>query len=150
MALWLYDAEDDAKKDLEPSHTSLDQSKGGEEGEGVSWVNPRKHPAPMMNDAKEQHKVNPKSAEQRKVNSKVKDNAKSIPHTVSTPTDPNVTLSKGQYSYNLAEMAKTGGIPCFEANGSPCMCQWAPAPLTSRPPQSPDFLKDRARRFRRP
>ena len=46
-----------------------------------------------------------------KVNSEVEDDTKSIPHTVSMPTDPNVTLLKGQCSYKPAEMAKTGGIP---------------------------------------
>jgi hypothetical protein len=70
MALWLYDAEDDeggengeeyevnralvtvknVVEDLEPPHTSSDQSRGEGGGEGVSWVNPRKHPVPTTKD----------------------------------------------------------------------------------------------------
>ena len=88
MALWLYNAEDDenrengeenkanralvtmknAVEDLEPPHTSSNQSRGEGGGEGVSWVNPRKHPTITMNEAKGRRKVNPEPAEQRKVN----------------------------------------------------------------------------------
>ena len=49
-------------EDLEPLHMFWGQSRG-EEG-GASWINPRKHP-------KGRQKVNPK----------MEDNAKSIPHT---------------------------------------------------------------------
>jgi hypothetical protein len=149
MALWLYDPEDDENgengeedevnqvsvtvknvvEDLEPPHMSSDKSRGEGEG-GVSWVNSRKHLA-MMNEAKGRCKVNPKPAERRKVNSEMEDDAKSIPHTVSMPTDPNVTLSKGQHSYNLAEMANTGGIPYFEANGSPMYVPINTSPTTT-------------------
>jgi len=89
-----------AVEDLEPPHPSSDKSRGERGGGGVSWVNPRKHLVIMMNEAEGQHKVNPEPMERRKVNSEVEDDAKSIPHTVSMPTDPNVTLSKGQHSYN--------------------------------------------------
>ena len=88
--LWLYDPEDDESRengeedevnralvtvknvveDLEPPHTSSDQSRGAKGGEGVSWVNPRKHPAPATKDDSEGR---------RKVNSEVEDDAKSIP-----------------------------------------------------------------------
>ena len=114
MALWLYDAEDDengkedevnrvsvtmknAVEDLEPPHTSSDKSRG-EGGGGVSLVNPRKHPGITMNEVKGQRKVNPE----------VEDDAKSIPHTESMPTDPNTRVSNPPA---IAEIVKTRGIP---------------------------------------
>jgi len=118
MALWLYNPEDNengenseedevnqvsvtvknAVEDLESPHTSLDKSRGEGKGGGVSWVNPRKHLAIMMNKAKGRHKVNPK----------VEDNAKSIPHTVLMPMDPNTRVSTPPA---IAEIVKTRGIP---------------------------------------
>ncbi len=74
-----------------------------------------------MNEAKGWRKVNPEPAEWHKVNSKVEDDAKSIPHTVSMPMDPNVTLSKGQHSYNLAKMANMKGIP-YQKGKPPHTC----------------------------
>jgi hypothetical protein len=131
MALWLYDDEDEANQatvtvknaaeDLEPPHTSSDKSRGAKGGEGVSWVNPRKQPVPATKDDTEgRRKVYPNmedDAESILTIFDTKDDAKSVPvffdngELISTPTDPNATLSKGQCSYKPAEMPKTGGIP---------------------------------------
>jgi hypothetical protein len=103
MALWLYDAEDNesrengeedevnqvtvsvknAVEDLEPPHTSSDQSRGAKGGEGVSWVNPRKHPVPATKANSEgRHKVYPNMEDDTKSILTIfnaKDDAKSVP-----------------------------------------------------------------------
>ena len=161
MALWLYDPEDNesrengeedkanramvtvknAVEDLEPPHTSSDQSRGEGEGEGVSWVNPRKHPAPATKDDSEgRRKVYSNMEDDTKSILTIfdaKDNAKSVPaffddsELVSTPTDPNVTLSKGQCSYNLAEMVNTRGIPYQEGNSPPTHVPMGTSPVAT-------------------
>ena len=45
--------------------------------------------------------------------------------------DPNVTLLKGQCSYNLTEMANMGGIPYFKANGFPMYVPMGTSPTTT-------------------
>jgi len=124
-----------AVEDLEPPHTSSDKSRGEGEGGGVSWVNPRKHPAITMNEAKGRCKVNPE----------VEDDAKSIPHTVSMPTDPNTRVSTPPA---IAEIVKMRGIPYHK---TPSHTPMGTSPTTTvAAPQSPDFLKNRAQRLWRP
>ena len=123
-----------ATEDLEPLHMSLGQPRGEGGGkEGVSWINPRKHP-------KGRRKVNPEIAERRKVNSDVEDDAKSIPPNFDdadltpTPMDHDETLSKGQHppkSYaalsiaidaiNLEEPPQISSDKSRGGGGTPCI-----------------------------
>ena len=118
-----------ATKDQKPPHMSSGQPRGEGGGEeGVSWINPRKHP-------KGRRKVNPDITERRKVNSDVEDDAKSIlpnfddADLVSTPMDRNETLSKGQHPPTVADMAKVKNVPFREGIEPPTH---TPKPYTAR------------------
>lgn len=86
--------------------------------------------AVISNNQGTTHSQIPGQTEQRKVNSRVEDDAKSNPHilihtqpnldrarAVSISTDPKVTFLKGQHTSNQAEIAKMKDIPCQEGIG---------------------------------
>ncbi len=100
MALWLYDTED------------YEGRENGEDEANQATV--------TEDDTKGQSKVYPNMEDDAKSIPAIfntKNDTKSVPASfddselVSMLMDPNMTLSKGQHFYNLAEMANMRGIP---------------------------------------
>jgi hypothetical protein len=123
-----------ATEDLEPHHMSSGQPRGEGGGEeGVSWINPRKHPkgrCKVYPEMTGQHKVNPSIEGDTKSNPGEEDDAKSNPHTpiyarpdfesaepISTPMDHENSLLKGQHHSSRAEIIKTRNLPYREGIG---------------------------------